>query len=265
LLYFIIFLIGIVAGNVTGIIGASGVAVVVPAFVLLGYAPSKAIGASLFIDTIASLIVSWTYYQNKNLVIKKAIWIAVGSMIGAQIGSLLSPFIPDMGLNSAFSAFLFISAAIFWLRGKYGMLPTENEGRRYFKIIKYLQKNEKFFGILLGFLTGIMSGIIGTGGGVMILLILVIIMGFTMHEGIGTSTLIMAFTAGSGAIGHALSSDLPIDVAIIGSIGTIVGGRIAAKFANKIDDKILSKVAVGLFIVLGISMLIITRKFQHIG
>ena len=42
--------------------------------------------------------------------------------------------------------------------------------------------------ILLGLLVGIISGLLGAGGGVMILLILVFVMGYKMHEGVGTST-----------------------------------------------------------------------------
>jgi len=56
--YGLVLFIGCIAGIVTGLIGASGVMVVVPAFVMLGYATSEAIGASLFIDTIASLVVA---------------------------------------------------------------------------------------------------------------------------------------------------------------------------------------------------------------
>lgn len=260
--YILILLVGIVAGNITGIIGASGVSVVVPAIVLLGYSPSKAIGASLFVDTIASLIVSWTYYQHKNLVVKQGIWIAVGSVAGAQVGSLLSPIIPEIGLNSAFSVFLLLSAGIFWIRGKYGLVLTAKASRKYEKIIGFLQRKARIFGLLLGLLTGITSGILGTGGGVMILLILVIIMRFSMHEGIGTSTLIMAFTAGSAAIGHWVTGDLPFDIAVAGSVGTIVGGRLAAKYANKVSEKVLCMAATIVFVGLAIAMIVINKRFR---
>jgi len=60
--HLILIAIGVVAGALTGLIGASGVMLVVPAFVMLGIATSDAIGASLFIDAVASLVVAWTYY-----------------------------------------------------------------------------------------------------------------------------------------------------------------------------------------------------------
>jgi len=257
--YGVVLLIGCIAGIVTGLIGASGVMVVVPAFVMLGYATSEAIGASLFIDTIASLVVAWTYFQNKKLNLKQGIWIAIGSVGGAQIGSLISPLIPDVGLNSAFSIFLVITAVIFWFRGATIGVPdlNVNDGAaRQSRIVKLLRSNVVVSGLLLGILVGILSGLLGAGGGVLILLILVFVMQYNMHEGIGTSTLIMAFTAASGTIGHAISSNLPFKAAIYGAIGTVIGGRFAARFANKVNEKVLSKVVGGVFAVLAVTMLI---------
>jgi len=134
----------------------------------------------------------------------------------------------------------------------YNGAPSQQSG-----ILKFLRSNVIISGLLLGFLVGIISGLLGAGGGVMILLILVFVMQYNMHEGIGTSTLIMAFTAASGAIGHALSSNLPLKAAILGAIGTLIGGRIAAKFANKVNEKALSKIVGGVFAALAIMMFIV--------
>ena len=257
--YVLVLFIGCIAGIVTGLIGASGVMVVVPALVMLGYATSDAIGASLFIDTIASLVVAWTYYQNKNLNLKQGIWITIGSVGGAQIGSLISPLIPDVGLSSGFSIFLVITAVIFWFRGAKAGEPNLNgndAAAQQSRILKLLRSNIVVSGLLLGILVGIISGLLGAGGGVMILLILVFVMQYSMHEGIGTSTLIMAFTAASGTIGHAISSNLPLKAAIYGAIGTLIGGRFAARFANKVNEGILSKVVGGVFGALAVIMVI---------
>jgi uncharacterized membrane protein YfcA len=257
--YLLVLLIGCVAGIVTGLIGASGVMVVVPALALLGYSTSDAIGASLFIDTVASLVVAWTYYQNKHLNLKQGIWITIGSVTGAQIGSLISPSIPDVGLSSAFSIFLVITALIFWFRGARGVTPdlkSDDSAAPESRVLKLLRSNVIASGLLLGVLVGIVTGLLGAGGGVMILLILVFVMQYEMHEGIGTSTLIMAFTAASGAIGHAVSSSLPLQAAIYGAVGTVIGGRFAARFANRVNESVLSKVVGGVFAVLAVVMFV---------
>jgi uncharacterized membrane protein YfcA len=201
--------------------------------------------------------VAWTYYQHKNLSLKGGVWIAASSVLGAQAGSWLSPMIPDLGLSGAFSLFLLASAVLLWLKGRPGKTAAEKKEKKRptLRLVSAMRSHANVSGLVLGLLVGLVSGILGAGGGIMILLILVFIMGFSMHEGIGTSTLIMAFTAASGAIGHAFSGNLPLDLAIAGSVGTVLGGRLAARYANRVNEKTLSKVAAAVFAVLGVVML----------
>jgi uncharacterized membrane protein YfcA len=265
LLTLLTFLVGLLAGNITGIIGASGVMIVVPVFIILGYSPAASIGASLFIDTIASLIVAWTYYQNKNLVIKNGIWIAGGSIIGAQAGSYLSVLVPTTSLSNSFSIFLLISAVLLWLNGTKGFTskkPSINKNGRIMSAVEFVRNRPRIFGIVLGLLVGIISGFFGAGGGIMILFILIFVMGFSMHEGIGTSTLIMAFTAASGTAGHLATGDLPIKIAIFGTLGTIIGSRISAKYANRVNEQLLCKAGAVLFGLLGVFLIIMDQRFS---
>ena len=117
-----------------------------------------------------------------------------------------------------------------------------------------------FFGLFFGIAVGIISGVFGAGGGIMILVILVFVMGFSMHEGIGTSTLIMAFTAASGTVGHLLTDDLPIKIALLGTLGSIVGSRVSAKYANKVPEQLLCKAASVLFVFLSLLLFLMERS-----
>ncbi|HQD53087.1 MAG: sulfite exporter TauE/SafE family protein [Dethiobacteria bacterium] len=258
--FIVMLLIGFIAGVMTGLIGASGVMVLVPGIIMLGYSTFDAIGVSLFADTIASLVVSWTYYKAGNLNLAQGWWIVLGSVVGAQIGSFISPHVPEVGLGNSFGIFLVVSAIIFWRRGKNNPLSLNEEAAvkegSGNSILQLLRKNVIASGILLGLLVGIISGLLGAGGGVMILLILVFVMGYKMHEGVGTSTLIMAFTAASGAIGHALTGNLPAKAALCSAAGTVAGGRIAARYANKVNEAKLSKIVGAIFCMLGLMMLI---------
>jgi hypothetical protein len=109
----------------------------------------------------------------------------------------------------------------------------------------------------LGFVLGIISGIFGAGGGVMVLLVLIFVLNFSVHKAIGTSTLIMAITALSGAIGYGVRGNIHLMAGLVVGAGTIVGGVSGARFANKVDEKTLSKVVSVVFIFLGIAMTVI--------
>ncbi len=258
--YILITVISFIAGSITGLIGASGVMVIVPGLVMLGSSTFDAIGCSLFADALASLVVAWTYSRYGNLNLRQGWPIALGSILGAQLGSFISPNLPEMGVGGSFGVLLLVSAAMFWRKGSKkaaikpeGKTTSNNDEVRGF--LKVLRNNPKTSGTILGVLVGIISGILGAGGGVMILLILVFVMGYKVHEGVGTSTLIMAFTAASGALGHAFTGNLPMDIAIPSAIGTVVGGRLTAGFANKINEAVLGRIVGIIFAVLGALMI----------
>ncbi|MBS7280977.1 MAG: sulfite exporter TauE/SafE family protein, partial [Candidatus Freyarchaeota archaeon] len=70
--------------------------------------------------------------------------------------------------------------------------------------------------------------VLGAGGGVMFLLVLIFVLKYPIHGAIGTSTLIMAITATSGAIGYSLNGNINLIIAVIVGAGTILGGRVGA-------------------------------------
>ncbi|MBS7270322.1 MAG: sulfite exporter TauE/SafE family protein, partial [Candidatus Freyarchaeota archaeon] len=78
---------------------------------------------------------------------------------------------------------------------------------------------------------------------------------------IGTSTLIMAITATSGAIGYSLNGNINLIIAVIVGAGTILGGRVGAIYANRATEETLAKIVGIIFMVLGVAM-IITQLIQ---
>jgi len=108
---------------------------------------------------------------------------------------------------------------------------------------------------VLGFLLGVISGNFGAGGGIMFLLTLIVLLKYLLHKAVGTSTLMMALTALSGAIGYALNGYVSPLAFILVGVGAIVGGRIGAVYANKVPRATPSKIIGIVFIALGIIMI----------
>jgi hypothetical protein len=73
-----------------------------------------------------------------------------------------------------------------------------------------------------------------------------------MHSAVGTSVLIMVFTALTGAVGHGLYGPFPVSAALIGAFGGGIGAWMAARFANLASEEKLGKVIGAFFLVLGI-------------
>jgi len=114
----VMILIGIFTGIVTGLTGASGVMTIVPLVnMLLNFSIHESIGTSLMVDIIAPLAISYTYYKHGNVDIKSGIWIAIGSIFGAQLGATFAAGIPEVGLGGAFGVFMAIMGVVIWKMG----------------------------------------------------------------------------------------------------------------------------------------------------
>jgi hypothetical protein len=105
---------------------------------------------------------------------------------------------------------------------------------------------------LFELLVGLMCGTVGAGGGEAMSLILLFIMDYPIHSAVGTSVLIMVFTAFTGAVGHGLYGRFPVSTALIAACGGAIGARMAARFASLASEEKLGKVIGVAFFLLGI-------------
>ena len=247
--------IGLATGISTGLTGASGVVIVVPLLTLfLGFPIHSAIGNSLIVDVVASLAVVYTYYRHGNLELRSGIWVLVGSIAGAQLGALIASYIPEAGLGAGFSVGMIVMGLVIWFRSRkdasqFADKPSQSIGKP--------DKGQMIKALLMGSGIGLFTGIMGAGGGMMILFSLIFILKFPLHKAIGTSTLIMAITALSGAAGYALHGGIDLRAGIVVGIGAIAGGLFSARLANTFSEKRLAQISGGLFVILGIIMTII--------
>jgi uncharacterized protein len=241
--------IGLLTGTVTAISAGSGVTIVVPLLtIFLGYTIHEAIGTSLLVDVIASIIVAYNYYRYGKIDLKSGAWLALGAVIGAQVGSHFASFIPQGGLKGGFSVFIIISGLSFLYRAF---------GKRKFSldILKFDNKTLRLITIIaIGLFIGLSTGLFGAGGGATILVVLIYLMDFPIHTAIGTATALMAITAASGVVGYTIQGHIPwLDGIIIG-VAAMASGVLFSKVANRASEKTLN-IAVGvIFIAIGVAM-----------
>ena len=246
-------IIGLLAGAVTGLTGASGVMVVVPLLsIFLNLSVHQSIGTSLLVDVIASAgaLLIYRRYGNVELV---GLLMAFGSVLGAQLGATLSAYTPEKGLGGAFGFFLILTGlAIYRSRGVeealLARLPRLNASsmRGSWKTI---------IAVGLGLAIGVTAGVFGAGGGMMFLITLILVFNMPLRKAIGTSTLIMMITALSGVLGYMAHGYLRPTYGLTAGIGAIIGSTTTAGLANKASEKTLAKTVGALFITLGLVML----------
>jgi len=248
---------GLGAGIVTGLIGASAVTFAVPVLVtFVSISAYDAIGVSLLTDVVASLVAAWVYHRHGRLRIRPALIIAAAAATGALLGSWLSAYLPDAHLGSI-TALVILSTGIRLAVRPQSLLPHESGKPRLLMRIPIPDNILHLIAALAGGLgVGLICGVYGAGGGISILFLLVYAMGFSPHEAIGTSVLVMAFTAASGALGHAIPATLPWAIAGIAAAGGVLGALTASMVANRWHERTLARVAGVTFTALALMMLI---------
>lgn len=245
------------AGVVTGLIGASAVTFAVPVLVMFtSLTAYEAIGVSLLTDVVASLFAAWVYHKHGRLRVRPALIISAAAATGAFVGSWLSTRMPDAHLGIITALVVLMTGIRLAVRPQ-SLLPHESGKPRLLARLPISTSTLHLIASLVGGLgVGLFCGMYGAGGGVSILFLLVFAMGFSPHEAIGTSVLVMAFTAAFGAAGHAIPGPLPWGIAGLAAVGGIGGALAASAIANRCHERLLARIAGVTFTVLAGVMLI---------
>jgi uncharacterized membrane protein YfcA len=248
--FLLILSVGGFAGIMTGLMGASGVMAVVPGMMLLGYSAHQAIGTSLAVDLTASVLVVITYFQHGKVNLGQGLYIALAAILGAQIGSRFSVALPESGLSLGFGLFLIASSLLLWRQGLSRPLDRLQASR-----LALWFKGKPLACVAIGLYAGVYSGLFGAGGGLLFLFAL-LLLGYSLHQAVGTSTLIMALTTASGTLGHAMLGQLPL-LAVGGvTTGTVLGSLASARLANRMEERFLSKAIALVLGLLGVMILL---------
>ncbi len=97
--------------------------------------------------------------------------------------------------------------------------------------------------VLIGILAGILSGLVGVGGGVVMVPLLVLLLGFNQHQAQGTSLAVLVVPVTAVAV-YTYHKEGFIDWRYVGIIAVffVVGGYFGSKIAVGLDQKMLKKV-----------------------
>lgn len=253
MLYLIYVLAGLGAGIVTGLAGLSAAVIITPMLVsLCGWQSYDAVTVALASDVLASLLSAYTYYKNGNIDLKRGIYVTVtafiGTIVGSYCGYLFSQNNPD-GLG-------YLSMATTILLGiKFLCKPvTGGMDAAISKEIDNKTRKAMIFGAVIGWV----CGFTGSGGGVLMLMVFTIVLGYNLKIAVGTSTMIMTLVALTGTVSHiSMGAEIyPLPMLCI-VLACLFGAAVSARFANRCEIKKLNRVVGCVLLVLGIATLFI--------
>ncbi|MFP4088396.1 MAG: sulfite exporter TauE/SafE family protein [Desulfobacteraceae bacterium] len=185
---------GLGVGFTSGLLGVGGCFIMVPvqfwALKSIGVDPTIAIriafGTNLLVVLPTAFSGAVTHHRRGAVLWKAGVTLGIAGAIGAFFGAFIASHLPGKVLTVAFGIAV-ILGALRMLTAKPPQITDEPSD----SIAAF---------ILWGIPLGIVSGIIGIGGGVLMIPIMVFFLKFKMHQAVGTSTALMIFTAIGGSI-----------------------------------------------------------------
>ena len=107
--------------------------------------------------------------------------------------------------------------------------------------------------VIVGLLAGVLSGLVGLGGGVIIVPALVFLLGFSQHEAQGTSLGILLLPAGIFAVmNYYRKGYIDVKVVLLLFVGFLAGGWLGSKLSLSLPESTLKKVfAIALLLIAG--------------
>lgn len=211
-----------------GLLGSGGSILTVPVLVYLLEQDEKvAIAGSLAIVGTIALVGAVPYMLKKLVDWQNVLWFGIPGMVGTYIGAYTSQFIPGIAQLTLF--------AIIMLIASYKMIrqPATQEVQAQRAVIRIS---------IDGLLVGVITGIVGVGGGFLIVPALVLMGGLSMRRAVATSLVIIAMKSYSGFYkytevlneqGHTLDWSTLGLIAGVGIVGSIVGNRISDKLPQQ--------------------------------
>ncbi|WP_296697796.1 sulfite exporter TauE/SafE family protein [Algoriphagus sp.] len=249
----------VIIGVSLGLIGGGGSILTVPVLVyILSVEPVLATAYSLFVVGSTSLVGSFTYMKKQLVDYKTALVFAIPSFIAVFLTrKFLVPALPDPlftagGFEVSKSVGIMVFFSLIMLAASYSMIKEKKNNES--KEDSELKFNFPLIAIE-GLLVGLVTGIVGAGGGFLIIPALVLLAKLPMKKAVGTSLLIIAAKSLIGFLGDV--SNQPIDwmMLLIFTGLSIVGIFIGSALSKKINDKVLKKgfgwfvLAMGIYII----------------
>ena len=235
-------------GMSLGLMGGGGSILTVPIFVyVLGYEAKLAIAMSLPVIGVTSLVGAASHWRSGNVNIRTAVMFALIAMVGSYGGAQLARLL-DGAVQLALLAAIMLLAAAMMYRSAQRTSPAAHA-------VGTVQPMRIALLVPVALAVGVVTGVVGIGGGFLVVPALVLLARAPMKQAVGTSLLVIALNSAAAFAGYLGQVQVPwafvcafTGVAVVG----ILGGSYLVRF---VSQRMLKQGFALLLIVMGSFML----------
>ena len=257
----LIVLIGMLVGGLSGLFGVGGGFLMTPLLIFLGIPPAVAVGTEaphVLASSVSGVIAHW---RRKNVDFKMGFFLMIGGVVGSTVGVNLFKILRifgqiDIVIQMLFLIFLgFIGFSMAFESAK----TTITKYRTTSSIRTKLHQHSWIHGlpfklrfhrsklyistippIVIGFFVGVLSAMMGVGGGFIIIPAMVYLLGMSTNVVVGTSLFQIIFvTANSTFFQSYLNQTVDIVLASLMIVGGVIGAQIGARLGTKLKAEYL--------------------------
>lgn len=244
------------AGYVGSLLGLGGGFIIVPVLTLLfGLDLRSAVGASLIAVVATSSGSSVTYLKKSYSNVELASFLEISTVSGAIASVFLADKIPHSVLYLCFAAMLVLSSSLM-LRQNIKSSKSQNSSApinapipaftipgsfvdQNGTLVEY-HAHHLWTGFGISGIAGLLSGLLGIGGGVIKVPTMNLVMGVPIKAASATSNLMIGMTAATTAVLMFVRGEIPLQVASIVAIGIYMGARLGSRKMHNSSSRSLS-------------------------
>ena len=224
----IVLLLSVLIGLSLGVLGGGGSILTVPILVYVaGLDAKEAIATSLFVVGVTSAAGAVSHARAGRVRWRTGLLFGLAGMAGAFTGGLLGGYIPGQILLVGF-ALMMVATSLAMLRGRRAREHAD-EGDQ-----THRPEELPLFRVLLdGAVVGLVTGLVGAGGGFLVVPALALLGGLPMSVAVGTSLVVITMKSFAGLAGYlsTVTLDWPLVLGVTGAavVGSIIGGRLTGR------------------------------------
>jgi uncharacterized membrane protein YfcA len=244
----------LLVGFVLGLLGGGGSVLTVPILIYALHVPVRpAIATSLCVVGLVAFIGFLSHLRQRTVATKVAFVFGPSAVVSAYIGARIAKHIPPHVQIICFALFGLLGSVMMIrssMRKAQAAPGTEYEFQADRRMVMLL--------ILEGIGVGLVTGLIGVGGGFLIVPALVLVAKLPMRLAVGTSLLVITMNTASGFLGYA--GTVPVDWRLViwfggvAALGSIIGTRLSKRLPQRTLKQVFG------VLLIGVSLYVLYRR-----
>jgi uncharacterized membrane protein YfcA len=287
---FLLLGLGGVVGILSGMFGVGGGFLMTPLLFFIGIPPAVAVATEANQIVASSFSGALAHLKRKTVDLKMGLILLIGGLLGAGIGLIIFNYLKSLGqvdllVKLCYVAFLGIIGSLMFIESLRAILKTQSglipkKVRRPRSLAQQLPFKMRFRTsglyisvippILVGLLVGILSAIMGVGGGFIMVPAMIYILGMPTKVVVGTSLFQIIFVTGFTTVLHATTNyTVDIALAVLLLLGGVLGAQLGSQFGTRLRAEqlriLLALMVIAVCVKIALDLLIMPTELYSIS